>query len=268
MKNIIWLNGMPRSGTSWLSQIFDSHPEVSFKLSPLFSYTFKDYVNKNSPKYKWIKFFNLVYISNDEFLNQSYRRNSGEYPFFQKEELKTLVIKDTRYHNLTDTLLKLFPKIKFVHIVRNPCGSINSWLKTPKEFPQELNEIDEWRTAKCRKTSIEEFWGFNDWLCLTKKYLKLQEDFPENVKVVFYENLVNNPLLVTKNMFDFVNLNLLNQTKQFIANSQESHNDSKYSVYKNVNVVNRWKKELNPIIRDEIIKDLKEHKLETYFTFD
>lgn len=268
MENIIWLNGMPRSGTSWLSQIFDSHPEVSFKLSPLFSYAFKDYVDENSEKSKWIELFNLVFDSKDEFINQNYRRNSGEYPFFQKGIMTRLVIKDTRYHNLTDSLLKLFPKIKFIHIVRHPCGTINSWLKAPKEFPQELNELDEWRIAKCRKTGIEEFWGFNDWIYLTKKYFMLQKEFPNNVKVVFYEDLVKDVLVTTKSMFDFVNLDILDQTKEFINISQDYHNNSEYSVYKNSHVMYQWKEELNPIIINEIKKDLKKNKLETYFNFD
>lgn len=256
---------MPRSGTSWLGQIFDSHPEVSFKLSPLFSYQFKNAVNKSSSKSEWDTLFKNVFYSKDEFINQNYRRKSGEYPIFQKEKLKRLVIKDTRYHNLTDTLLKLFPEIKFIHIVRHPCGTINSWLKTPNEFPQNLNHLDEWRTAKCRKTSIEEFWGYEDWLFLTKKYLNLQEEFPNRVRVVFYERLVFNLHEETKNMFEFVNLKLHEQTINFIRSSQSSHNISEYSVFKNKEVVNKWKHELNPIIIKEILSDLNKNNLDGYF---
>mgnify|MGYP000598251825 FL=1 len=69
-ENVIWLNGMPRSGTSWLSQIFDSHPNVSFKLSPLFSYEFKNRVNERSTLKEWMQFFEEVSASDDEFVNQ------------------------------------------------------------------------------------------------------------------------------------------------------------------------------------------------------
>lgn len=264
-KDVIWINGMPRSGTSWLSQIFDSHPNISFKLSPLFSYAFKDFVDEGSSKQKWLDLFKRVFVSEDDFINQLYRRESGEYPIFIKDELTKLVIKDTRYHNLTDSMLKLFPDIKLIHIVRHPCGAINSWLKAPKEFSQDLNPLDEWRTAKSRKKSIEEFWGFDDWLFLTKQYLKLQEEFPNNVMVVFYEDLVYNIYSESRRMFEFVNLSMKNQTITFLEKSQNSHNVSEYAVFKDKNVATQWKTELHPEIIISIEEELIKNDLTHFF---
>lgn len=258
---------MPRSGTSWLSQIFDSHPKVSFKLSPLFSHEFKNFVNESSSKSKWNLLFKNVFHSKSKFINQTYRRSSGEYPVFQKEKLTRLVIKDTRYHNLTETLLRLYPKIKFIHIVRHPCGAINSWLKAPNEFSQNLNQLDEWRDAKSRKTSKEEFWGFGDWLYLTKKYSKLQAEFPNNVKVIYYEELVEKALFQTEQMFDFVDLKMTEQTVNFINKSQSNHNLSEYSVFKNKNVVNMWRDELHPTIINKIKEELIQNNMISYFNF-
>ncbi|TYA56641.1 sulfotransferase family protein [Formosa maritima] len=264
-KDVIWINGMPRSGTSWLSQIFDSHPNISFKLSPLFSYAFKNFVDENSSKQEWFDLFERVFVTKDDFINQNYRRESGEYPIFIKNELTKLVIKDTRYHNLTDNLLKLFSDIKFIHIVRHPCGAINSWLKAPKEFPQNLNPLEEWRTAKSRKKSIEEFWGFDDWLFLTKKYLKLQEEFPNNVRVVFYEDLVHNIYTESKKMFEFVNLKIGRQTMEFLEKSQNSYNESEYAVFKNKDVATQWKTELHPEIINSIEEELIINNLTHFF---
>lgn len=265
MEDVIWLNGMPRSGTSWLSQIFDSHPQVSFKLSPLFSYEFKNYLNINSRKSDWDKLFQKVFDSKDDFINQTARRASGEYPTFVKKNLSRLVIKDTRYHNLMDSLLKLFPEVKVIHIIRNPCGAINSWLRAPKEFPKDLNYLDEWRTGECRKTGEEEFWGFNDWLLLTKKYLKLEKKFPKNVKVVFYEALVENPHDNVKIIFDFVNLSVHDQTKEYIMASQNSHKKSEYAVFKNKDVAYSWRHQLDPLIIKEIKADLMKNQLNKFF---
>jgi len=265
MEDVIWLNGMPRSGTSWLSQIFDSHPQVSFKLSPLFSYEFKNYVNINSTKFDWEELFQKVFDSKGDFINQTYRRTSGEYPKFVKNNLSRLVIKDTRYHNLMDSLLNLFPDVKIIHIIRNPCGAINSWLRAPKEFPVDLNYLDEWRIGKCRKIGEEEFWGFNDWLLLTKKYIKLEEKYPKNVKVVFYEALVERPYDTIKMIFDFVNLSLHKRTKEFIKASQNSHNKSEYAVFKNKDVAYSWRYQLDPIIINEIKVDLIKNQLDKFF---
>ena len=42
---IVWISGMPRSGTTWLSQIFAASPAVRMKACPLFSYEFKNILN-------------------------------------------------------------------------------------------------------------------------------------------------------------------------------------------------------------------------------
>ena len=46
---------------------------------------------------------------------------------------------------------------------------------TPKEFPPNLcNAETDWLTGKCRKTSKEEFWGFEDWKKVTKLHLEME----------------------------------------------------------------------------------------------
>ena len=34
--------GVPRSGTSWFGELFNSSPRVAYRFQPLFSYAFKD----------------------------------------------------------------------------------------------------------------------------------------------------------------------------------------------------------------------------------
>lgn len=268
MKNLkyIWLNGMPRSGTSWLSQIFDSHPNVKFKLSPLFSYAFKNAMNINSTRQEWIDFFHKVYKTEDIFMDQEYRRKKGEYPIFKEKykNPKYIVIKDTRYHNLTERIIEILPEVKFIHIVRHPCGAINSWLRAPREFPKDANPLKEWKTGDCRKTGSEEFWGFNDWKNFTMMYLELMEQFPARVLVIHYEQLVDNSLKITKKMFDFVGLEMNPQTAKFLKNSQASHIYNEYAVFKNKNVKYKWKRQLNPKIISEIYSVLKGTPLEKF----
>ena len=83
---IIVIIGMPRSGTSWLSQIFDSSPQVRFRLSPLFSYEFKNYLDEASSKEEWEHVFRGAYQSNNDFMNQTERREAGHYPVFERKD--------------------------------------------------------------------------------------------------------------------------------------------------------------------------------------
>jgi hypothetical protein len=263
---IIWLAGMPRSGTNWLSQIFDSHENVNFKLSPLFSYAFKNAVDENSSKKEWLKFFDDVYHSNDAFLIQTQKRAEGIFPTFNVKNAKQdyLVIKETRNHHLISILLKSFPDIKVIYLVRNPCGAINSWLSSPKEFPQGADPKQEWRTGKCRKIGKGEYWGFEDWKLLADQYLSLEKEYPNNVKVVSYENLVDQSLEITNDMFEFAGLSFSEETNKFLFLSQTTHSEHTRAVFKSKEVKDKWKTQLDPEIANLIIQELTGTNLEKY----
>jgi hypothetical protein len=263
---IVLVNGMPRSGTSWLGQIFDSCPNTRFKLEPLFSYRFKDRVNTSSTKEDWDVFLNEVYNTKDEFMDQTKRKKDNKYPIFQikENEPKFLVMKYTRYHNLTNRMLELFSDIKIIHIVRNPCGMINSWINSEGEFPKDKNPLDEWRSGKCRKSSIEEFWGFDDWVVLTRMYLNLQNKNPNNVMVVSYDELVDHPIKGIKKMFDFVGMDYTQQTIRFIQDFHKTHISDEYSVFKSKNVKDKWKQTLDNEIIEEIVSEINNTELKRF----
>jgi hypothetical protein len=96
-KQVTWISGMPRSGTTWLSQIFASSPDVRLKFCPLFSYEFKNKLDQNSNKADWLKLFKDVYNTESEYLDQDYLRKDGLVPSFinKKQAPEHLVIKST-----------------------------------------------------------------------------------------------------------------------------------------------------------------------------
>lgn len=265
-KKIVVIVGMPRSGTSWLSQILDSSPQTRFKLSPIFSYAFKNAVNENSSKQDFQRLFEGVYETENEFLDQKSKREKGEYPNFETKdkEPEYLVIKMTRFHNLLEKMLSLFQNLSVVSIVRNPCGAINSWLTTPGEFPTDANPVKEWRTGSCRKTAPEEFWGFDDWKRVTNLHLQLKNQYPSQFYLLKYENLVDDVLTETDKLFEFLGLSVEEQTKEFLVQSQANHSKDSYAVFKSPKVKTRWQDELLPEIRDTIIWEIKSTELEVF----
>ena len=44
--NLISLNSCPRSGSTWLQSIFEADPNIKTVYQPLFSYAFKNCINK------------------------------------------------------------------------------------------------------------------------------------------------------------------------------------------------------------------------------
>ena len=266
MKKIIAIFGMPRSGTSFVGQIFDSHPNTVFRMEPLFAYKLKNMIDENSTKEEYINFFKKAYESDEDFfMNQMDKREKGSYPTFNKLGKDTLVIKTTRFHEILPTLLKYFNKdiLHVISIVRHPCGSINSWLKHPNEFPQHLNYRDEWRHAKCRQTAKEEYWGFEDWKLVYLQHIKLEKEF-NNFKIFQYEDIVNSIYQKTEELFKFCEINIEEQTKQFLKECQSKNLDDPYAVYKNKSVISKWKYQLDIEIQKEIINEIINTELEKF----
>ncbi len=268
MKKIA-IHSVPRSGSTWLGEIFNSSDVVNYNFQPLFSYAFKDRLNDNSSKEEIDVFFDDLINTDDEFINQTQRRNSGKSPNFKKENiLNTVVYKEVRYHHILENLLDNDKDVIIIGLVRNPLSVINSWLKAPKEFRKDLdwNELEEWRFAEKKNLNkVEEFIGYQKWKQVALLFEKLAKKYPKRFCLIKYNELLKNPFDITKKMFDFCGLELKKQTIDFLNESRKTDdsNDA-YSVYRKVQTDDKWKNSLNSIIVDDILKDLKDISLKKY----
>ena len=263
---IAWISGMPRSGTTWLSQIFASSPDVRLKSCPLFSYEFKNALDESSSAEQWDKLFSALYQTNSEFLDQGHLRKHGLVPSFEEknEYPGHLIIKSNRFHNLIPHILKLNDQVLFVHIVRHPCATIYSWLSNPREFPAHANQSEEWRTGNCRKKGPGEFWGFDDWKQVTTQALRLSEQFPDRHKIIRYEDLVKNTERHASALFQFLQIPYGKQTQAFIELSHSRHDDHKHSVFKDPELKSKWEEKLESSIISECMSEIKGTELEQF----
>lgn len=266
IEKIIVISGVARSGTSWLGQIINSSPEVVYKFQPLFSYAFKNYLNHKSNKENYTNFFEKLYNTKDSFLDQADKVEEKIYPNFEKnEELKYLALKENRYQYLFPKMLSINENLKMLGIIRHPCAVINSWLQNPKEFPIGAVVEDEWRFGDCKNKAKEEnFFGFYKWREIANLYLDLQLKYKNQFFIVNYNKLTENTKQETEKIFSFLNLELSQQTSEFIKSSTSTHTTSPYSVYKDKKVKDKWKIELNKEIIDEIYFELKGTRLEQF----
>lgn len=265
-KHLVSIHGVPRSGTSWLGQIFNSSPNVAFRFQPLFSYAFKNRLGPNSTKEELADFFRDIYETKDEFVLQL-KNISGnkEVDFLKNENPTHLIMKEVRYHHILQNLITNQPKIKVIGLVRNPCGCINSWLRAPKEFKPEWNELEEWRKAPSKNLDRpEEFNGFEKWKEVASMFLGFSEKYPDNFKLIQYEKLNNDTLKCVKELFNFCELELGEQTKDFINLSRNNDSKDAYSVFRKGQVNDSWVTQLNPIIAQSIISELKSTPLEQF----
>ena len=88
--------------------------------------------------------------------------------------------------------------------------------------------------------------------------------FPERVRVVRYEELVENPQAVAESLFRFADIPFGDQSKRFLDESGKRHTDNPYGVYKNRDVKDHWKGQLDSRIVRDIEQELMGTNLEKY----
>ncbi len=265
-KRTIWLTGMPRSGTNWVSQILASSPAVRLKLCPLFSYEFKDALDETASADAWSRFFAQVYDTSSDYLDQVYLRKDGLVPEFPERQAEppVLAIKSTRYHHLTEPLLERDPTIRFIALVRHPAGAIHSWLDNPHEFPEDADPLEQWRSGAVRKTARSEYWGFDDWLQVTRMHLRLAEAWPGRFLLLRYETFVAEAEASARRMFDFAGLEWQGQTETFLRRSQETRMEHRRAVFKPPSTASRWRQALDPRIAEAILKEIKGTPIQSF----
>ena len=264
--NILWLYGMPRSGTTWISQIFASSPNVRLKLCPLFSYEFKNACDELSTAQDWKELFKTLYNTESEFLDQHHLRNEGLIPEFKLKDdnPEWLVIKSNRYHHLMPYLLAKVDTIQLVYIARNPCASLSSWFNDPKEFPKSAEPLDEWRGGNCRKNAIGEYWGFDDWVNVTQQAVELSAQYSERHSIIRYEDFLSAPEQQTMALFSQLEIPYHHQIADFIGQAQTKHNPDTHSVFRGQLDREAWRSKLDEIIITTCYSELEKTNLKRF----
>lgn len=252
----IAIHSPPRSGSTWLGTIFDSHPKTVYKYQPLFSYAFKDCLSFDSTQADVNKFFKAIAVEEDSFLDQSEAKKEGIIPSFPKANSSTIVYKEVRYHHLLSYLLAITSELKVIGLLRNPISTMYSWLNAPKEFEAAWNPLEEWRQApKKNKGRPEEFYGYEKWKEVAWMFLYLKQAHPERFRLVTYEELNNAPSVVSKSLLSFCGLGWTPQTEKFIEESTKTPSDAPYGVYRQKPQSYAHTRKLHPEIKRAILAD-------------
>lgn len=266
---VLSIHGAPRSGTSWLGQVFDSHPDVAYRHQPLFAYRFKDRLNLQSTREEVVQFLDELYrVRDDDFILDVGRRQKA--PEFWQGARKAdpppwMVMKMVRYHHLLPLFLESVPNMKIIGLVRHPCAVINSWLQAPKEFRAGWDELEEWRFApKKNEGRIEEYNGFEKWKEVARLFLRLEREYPDRFIVTRYECLMADPESEIGRLFAFAGLPQHPQALEFIRMSRSRHDSDPYSVFKDPATRDRWPTELNPVIAAAILEETRDTELERF----
>lgn len=266
-RRVIGIHSVPRSGSSWLGQIFNSHPDVAYRYQPLFAYAFNQRISEAQDIEKLPALLKDIYDSDDTFIHQKGSEQLGSTPDFANKNPspQTLVLKMVRFHDLIPNFLKL-PDYKCIGLVRDPRAVINSFLNTPREWRAGWDPLAEWRTAPLKNQEhAHNCYGFVAWLEITQQFLRLQGQFPDRFRILQYENLISNMQETIETLFGFFDLEVTEQTTRFLhASAMSKDLTHDHSVYKNPAVMDRWRAELPPQIAEAIALKTKKHHLNRF----
>ena len=253
------IHGLPRSGSTWIGEIFNSSPNVCYRYQPLFSYALKAYLTGSSCRAEIDAFYDELIESRDAFLLQETAREVGRLPQFNKEEIAYVGYKEVRYHHILPNLIRKSEGVKYILVQRNPFSVINSWLNAPREFRADLdwNPMEEWRYAlKKNLNRPEEFNGYEKWKEASLLFYYLGKQYPDRVKVLRYHELLLDPVCQVRDAFEFLSLDYTNQTDVFLNEASDTDADA-YSVVRLGQTDDKWKTQLHPEIIEAITKDLE-----------
>jgi sulfotransferase family protein len=257
--------GVPRSGTTWLSQIFNSHPDVALRFQPLFSYGHKGSLSAHSTGAEILAFFDDILRTQDAFalMVTEFQKN---YPTFQKSNVPThIAFKETRYLHIIENILTQCSEVKIIGIVRNPLAVMASWILAPKEFNPVWDIRCEWRGAPSKNQNRqEEFYGFDKWKEIAEAFLRFKNQFPLQFSLVSYDELNRTPLHTTGKVFERCGLEVCNQVQAFLLASKSRHDHDPYSVFRAKASDDHWQGVLPDEITQQIISELQHTPLDTF----
>ncbi len=206
-QGLFFIMGIPKSGTTWMQMLINSHPDAFCRTEDQFKFLFD-----NIPK--------LLSGYNDVigYADKSTAQQKKLYLYDQNDVVdcyKLLIIrslikgnnpakiclgaKDNGIISQTELFLQMFPQAKFVHVVRNPKDiTISSWFhnqRVEENFLDRAGDLGKWAHNVLNR------WG-NDIITVNKQF----EPHPDKLIWVRYEDLLSEPVETLSSVFEFLSL--------------------------------------------------------------
>jgi len=303
----IFIASAPRSGSTWLGNIFNSHPDVIYRHEPIARLREKLQRANLLDKLKFnhsltpddkTKLWQILVEGNTDTNRPPFFPKKGAFippsmvhclwgstivcpwleGLFRKVNLlysrksSTLVIKETGWSIHLPSILDSMKPDHVIFLLRHPCAIFASikrgisldlmrrptpqqkltWLKDHKNTP--FVRSSNITKRKILETDDAEFWAIKLRVMFELFETLLHRLGEQQAIYIIYENLVDNPLETTKEIFKFVNLDFTESVHQFLTISTHEKKSSLlpekgsdfYSIYKKKNHNrDKWRQELS-----------------------
>lgn len=247
--NIFFCTGSPKSGTTFLQMILNSHPEVSCP-------------SEHKLDYFIINIKKLIEIYNQQLKVWDELTGNQGPAYFKNDDYKKVLKciveiaayrgakgRKVKWYGLNDNGIiignhfewytEIFPNCKFIAILRDPRSvAVSSWYHNIRTEPDFLEKRGKNKEHWCKQ--VAEFW-FRE----NKGLVEFFKKYSSKVLVVRYEDLVLFSFENYKKIFKFLEVN----TDEALINKvieQTSFKKFKNGKFFRKASIDEWKKELPP----------------------
>jgi len=267
----IFVGGSPRSGTTLIQNMLDSHPDIIG--GPEFIHI-PDIIDLREKLHHSISIEWIDLICSYDDVDNCIRSliENLLLPFADKYGGKLLSEKTPQNVLVFSELISLFPEARFIHVVRDPRAIVASMLQAGVR-------------AKDKEIKTAEFTSnLNAAINYTKRSLKSGFDAykiaPDKVVNVVYENLVTNPKSETIKICQFLKIQWSSQMlhsgrlkhlgeKAITSKSDEIWYDSKaYKRDPEVHHIDKWKTLLTSMQQATVAMSFKDNEDLTRLGYD
>lgn len=249
-RQFIFIGGSPRSGTTLVQNMLDSHPEVLG--GPEFLHL-PDIIGVRKK---------LHYSIDKEWIDEFCSRDQVDrltstfiqellLPLANKYECKFFSEKTPSNVLIFDDLVELFPEARCIHVVRDPRAIISSMLQVGRRAKKKGRKTQDFTTSVPAAIDYVK-------KCFQAGF-KAAERTPDRVLTIVYEQLVSHPEREARRMCDFVGLEWSEQIlhpasqkhlgeKAITGRSGEVWYDSqKYNRNPDPGEIDKWKRQLTAL---------------------
>ena len=267
-KQLFFIGGMPRSGTTWLQLLLDSHPQVSCS-------TERHFVNHLFPAVKKaLEDHNAFLLEKEQTV---FRELQQKYPIFDFEELEyvfasavsILLLKQTRGRDVLAIgektpenlqvfggFKRMFPAAKYIHIVRDPRdAAVSAWFHVLRVIPEQTKS--HFKTMPDYLRFYGEIWA---------EQVTLSVEFgarhPDRYTDLRYTDLVESPEATLARLFHFLGVDhdgavvrrCLEETSfEKLSGGRGRGEEDRNSLFRK-GVLGDWQKHFDPATHDYLLQ--------------
>lgn len=270
-ERLIFVGGCPRSGTTLVQNMLDSHPDIFGGPEFLHLQDVMDLRKKlrRSISVGWIDLF----CSHDDLDGHLRALVQNLFlPLADKHGRKYMSEKSPQNILALSELVELFPEAHFIHVIRDPRAIVSSMCEVRTRAKQKQINIP-YFTANISSSIAYTLRCFEAGFAAVKKA-------PDKILTVVYESLVRDPETESKNMCKFLGLEWNTQVltpqkkkhlgeKAITSNSDEIWYDVKtYYQDPHDKNIEKWKKRLSPIQQVRIARAFNDYEELRSFGYD